>query len=237
VTSETIEGCDFDLSPNYRDPGVASALKFGNTVLLVLPNHSPAETITESVRSAAYSWDLPSLPVPEKVWRYMVRKYDPYSYRELLRKRTVLYGSDPLVGMIPPTDQDFAAFLLAQVDSVLTFPRGEVMFPLRGVATADELERAFARLMGPRLLLEKSWLSPVRNEISAHAKRELPEAGRALDEIIATISRDPDAAQRKAFALFMSLTAAVREGFERRTGIFSAPSSDTSTSHLRTFEE
>ncbi len=207
------EGARFHANPSSRLAGVRSAMKFHETVLLVMENGSTAEAIAAAMAAAGRYWDLPAVPLPQSVFHYMVRKYDSYNYRELEREREVLYGADPL-DMPPPQPSDIAAFLRAHVDHELALPRSEWLFSPGQFPSADELQVAFGQIMALRLLLEKNWVSLVRRDVDAQARREYPTCCQELEEIIQMSGSDREIARRRTFALFVDLTKAVHDSLE-----------------------
>jgi hypothetical protein len=206
-------GARFHSNPSCRLAGVRSAMRFHETVLLVMENGSTAEAIAATMAAAGRCWDLPAVPLPQSVFHYMVRKYDSYNYQELQREREVLYGADPL-DMPPPQHSDIATFLLAHVDHELALPRSEWLFSPGQFPSADELQVAFGQIMAVRLLVEKNWVSLVRRDVDAQARREYPECSQALAEIIRMCGSDREIARQRVFALFVDLTQAVRDSLE-----------------------
>ena len=206
-------GARFHSNPSCQLAGVRSAMRFHETVLLVTENGSAAAAIAAAMAAAGRCWDLPPVPLPQSVFHYMVRKYDSYNYRELEREREVLYGADPL-DMPPPQPSDVATFLLAHVDYELALPRSEWLFTPGQFPSADELQVAFGQIMAVRLLVEKNWVSLDRRDVDEQARREYPECSQALEDIIQLCGSDREIARRRAFALFLDLTTAVRDSLE-----------------------
>ena len=168
---------------------------------------------------AGREWDRASLPLAESVFRYVVRKYDPYSYEALRRRRDLTLGADPMETGPPPEGAECAAYLFRHLAHILTFTRGPELFPALQSPGARDLEKAMNRLMGIRLLVEKGWVTTDWRQIGAKWRAEFPECAQALDRIRPAATRSPSAAHQEAFAPLRSLAGRVRDevaGFEKR---------------------
>jgi hypothetical protein len=187
---------------------VCCTLAHRNTVIVTLPNGLTTEAI--AAITVGRRWGQPPLPLAESVFAYMVRRYDPYSYAELLRGREIAFGADPPEGVLPPGKAEFAAYLLSQFAYALAFTRGQELFPASESPFVAVLERELDHLMGIRFVVEEGWVTADWREVGARWRRVFPESAQALDEIKLVARHASRAARQQAFALFRSLANEVR---------------------------
>jgi hypothetical protein len=186
-----------------------SAVAFPDKVIVLLKNGLAVEEIAGAV--AANQRALPSLPLAERVFGYMVRKYNPYDYAELTSDCEISLARLPAPGRA-----DFADFLLSRFGHVLAFTRGAELFPASDLTPVPALESQFSRLMAIHLLVDKGWLASDRKEIGPKWRREFPERAQDLDRINLAATHGSRAARREAFDLFRSLANEVRDAVTRQ---------------------
>ncbi len=189
-------------------PPIRSAAGFPDKVLVVLEDGLEPEQTAAALISR--DWKKLAVPLSASVFRYTVRRYDPYIYPSLLRKREIVFGADPLEAIAPPGKAEFTEYLYSRLAGSLVFVRSPELFqePLQLTIFESELRR----LMGLRLLLHKGWIAGHRAEIDAEWRREFSVCAQALDAIKLAAGRgDTRAARRDAFLLFRSVAAEVCE--------------------------
>ena len=204
---------DFHSNPPDSLSGVRSAIAFEDKVVVIIASGLAPEQVAGAAAASRKAWALPPVLLPENVFRYMLRRYNPFDYSWLFRGRTVAFGTDPLEGMPPPGKAEFTAHLLSRMDHILAFTRGEELFPESGLLPVHAFEKEVGRLMGIRLLLQKGWIAPDRHQSDAEWRREFPDCSSTLDEIklAAATRRDERANRQAAFVFFRSLASEVRD--------------------------
>ena len=191
--------------------------------------------------------------LPRRVFAYLIRAEDPYSYFELLSKRIIAFGADPLAEVAPPGRGAFAASILSTIPYTLTFNRNGRGFSGSRPLSLGSCKWALDRAMAVRLSLRDDWISPRRPEIAVRWRSEFPESAVVFDQVKLHAAEGRDKAAREAFFhLFRSIArdildrvgsvncgraAVTRERFE----IFRRPASDvgraaTSEDRLRRSE-
>jgi hypothetical protein len=204
--------CDFDSNRPASLSGARSAIAFQDKVVVIIAAGLGPEQVAGTAAASRKEWALPPVLLPENVFRYMLRRYNPYDYSWLFRSRKIAFGTDPLDGMPPPGRAEFTAHLLSRLGHILAFTRGEELFPDSGLLPVHTFEKEVGRLMGIRLLLQRNWITPYRHQLDAEWRREFPECSHALEEIklAAATGRNVSASRQEAFAFFRSLASEVR---------------------------
>ena len=204
--------CRFQRPSAAGFEAVRSGIVHRGRVILVINAGLGGAVIARVAEAARERWTEPVVLLPENVFRYFVRHYNPYEYARLFRDRNILFGSDPLDGAPPPGRSEFAASTLGQTGNLLAFTRGEELFSGSGMRFSSDLEIAVRRMMALRLLLEDGWVSPDCDEIEARWRRRFPESAQVLERIrIDTEVGRREPATRAAFSLFRSFATEIRE--------------------------
>ena len=187
-----------EASPPCREPAHV-ALPLEDRVLLILADGLSSEKIAGAIR--ARTGNCPVLPMPQTVFRYFVRRYDPYWFTSLMRRGEIS-------GVPAPEIDDFAAYWRARFETLLLFARSTALFP---EISLPEFENEVRRAMTIRLWLEKDRIVTDRGQINPDWRREYPELARIFDEICSAATTGHQGARSRAFAFFRSLANDARD--------------------------
>lgn len=170
-------------------------------LLVVLPDGARAHQIAAEV--AADDSGLPVMPLSLSVFRYLVRRYDPYIYDFLATNRGIVHGDDPLAHVPPPGHAEFSDYIERDLPRLLAFTRGPEIFE-NGQLDWAEFKSEWRRLMALRLLIDKNLIASRRSEIDTHWRREYPQLAVDFDALRA-------GSRQAAFALFRMHASQVRD--------------------------
>lgn len=187
----------------------ATLVRARGRAILIVENGLTAE---QMVKQAAGNADgEPAAPLPAHVFAYVVRRHDPFAWSSVASQVS-------LPGLLPPGQEEFAAWWLARFDHVLAFQRGPELFAATGSLDPGDLESELTRLMGIRLCIEKAW-GHDRSETERQWRLRFPECDLQLRRILAACRDNARDARQQAFVLFRSLAAELREAFMARIGL------------------
>jgi hypothetical protein len=183
--------------------GVRSVIRSrSGKVLIVTEDGLGREGLDRVIEAGHRQWaaaaDAPVV-LPRRVFAYLIRVNNPYSYSGLLAKRIIVVGADPLAGIAPPGRGAFAAYTLSRIAHTLAFTRSDTVFSRSEPLSLADCETSLERANAVRLLLRDDWISPHRPEVRARWRSEFPECAVAFDQIKLHLAEGRDQTARQAF--------------------------------------
>lgn len=110
-------------------------------------------------------------------FNYLLRHYQPFEYVYLMRHRKLVFGTDPLPQIAPPSRAACARFLLNQAPNLLAFPRSRAC---HWTTMPDQLASMFERGLSLRLCLERDFVAATPNKTLIECERYYPQQMAAL---------------------------------------------------------
>ena len=205
----TERGCDFRSMPI---PGLESTysvlLRDDDKAWFLIEDGLDVKALSRLLRASQHGYQgLQVTPIllPRSLFTYLVRRENPFYYSRLLRRRTVAFGTDPLVQIDPPGRAAFGDSALDRIPNVLTFTRSEFLFVEDMRSSWTNIEVSLNRAVAARMLLHSGWISPQPEDNARRARLVLPESFQAYEEVKTHVEAGrADAARRASFLLFRS---------------------------------
>jgi len=155
-------------------------------VLIIAEDGLDRETLGRIIEASQRQWsgttDAPVV-LPRSVFVYLIRINSPRLYSGLVSERAIIFGTDPLADVAPPSRGALAAHTLSRIAHALTFTRCETVLSRSVPLSLADCESSLNGAMAVRLLLRDNWSSPRRRETEARWRSEFPECAIAFDRI------------------------------------------------------
>jgi len=197
--------CTFDLMPISSMEYLRSAIRVRDQIFFIIADDLELEQITQVFELSRHATRPAPVLLPQRVFRHLVRHYNPFQYSTLHRNRTIVFGADPLAEIDPPGRPEFTARALDLLGNVLLFTRSEELFCSNSNWLA-EFETGLGRAMALQVLFRTGWISAQQNEIVARWRDEFPEHSRMSEQIKRDAAEGrQESARRAAFDLFRSI--------------------------------
>jgi hypothetical protein len=182
-----------------------SAIRTPDRLVFIIPDGLELQRITEIFELSRQATQSPPVLLQQRVFRHLVRHYDPFEYSRMYRNRTIVFGGDPLAEINPPGRPEFTARALDMLSNVLRFRRSERLYSSCS-NWLPHFETELGRAMAVQLLCRSGWISAHQGDIAARWREEFPDHARLSEQIKrdATMDRD-ESARRAAFDLFRSI--------------------------------
>lgn len=157
-------------------------LDFNNRMYIVFRNDQEVSAIAaglaELKETLASSGAIVTV-TSASLFAYMLRHYQPIEHLYLLRHRKLVFGSDPLEPLPPPSKSQYARFILNQLPNALVFPHSR---SFHFSQNANELASLLERALFARLYLEHHVVTVTPEKFLGECQRYYPEAAHQLDE-------------------------------------------------------
>jgi hypothetical protein len=202
---EAEDRCTFDPLPISTMKYLHSAIRMRDRIFFIIADGLEPQQIAQVFELSSQAMRPAPVLLAQRVFRYLVRHYNPFQFSMLHRDRTILFGADPLAEIEPPGRPEFTARALDQLGNVLLFTRSEELFRSSSTWLA-EFQIGLRSAMAVQVLLRPGWISARPDQIVARWHDEFPELSRMSERIERDAAEGREAAARRgAFDLFRSI--------------------------------
>ena len=187
--NEHFENQPFDLKTlTSQNKAIASIiLDYHKRIFIVLKDGLDALAMKgciDTVRRVFSQQDKMPIIVSLRIFKYILRHYNPFEYTGLMRFRVVLYGRDLLSDIRPPGMHIFVRKIVEQTTNILTFPQSrKLILPSTDWFLTRELESTVERFFSLKLYLEKGVISTNNNELLAESEMHYPDDYKKMREL------------------------------------------------------
>jgi hypothetical protein len=176
------ENREFDIGASVSwDKAVQSIiLNYDRRIFIILNDELDAPAMKRCIaairRVFAQEKKMPVI-ASSKLFKYMLRYYDPFEYTRLIGYRIVAYGKDVVSEIQPPKKSSFVSYLLRETPTTLTFPQSHTLIspPSSNWWSGRDLDVVLNKSLFLKLYLEKGVIRPWHNELLTECQKHYPE--------------------------------------------------------------
>lgn len=188
--NEHFENQPFDLKTlTSQNKAIASIiLDYHKRVFIVLKDGLDDLTMKsciDTIRCVFSQEDKMPMIATSRLFKYILRSYNPFEYSSLMRYRTVVYGRDLLSDIRPPEKHIFVRKIVEQTTNILTFPQSYklILPPSTDWFLARELESTVERFFSLKLYLEKGVIGTYNDGLLTESERYYPDDYKKMREL------------------------------------------------------